>query len=525
MRRALLIGLAALMTAWALSTAPALADHGQLSTFQDDQYLLDSSTPAVLETLSILHGLGVQQVRVNVQWVTIAPNPLATKAPSGFNPDDPADYPANNWAPYDRLVQDATALGMSVDFNVTAPGPLWAMARHAPTTRAANHWEPNATQFSYFVYALGARYNGAPYGEPRVSTWSIWNEPNQPGWLAPQWRRVHGKQIAESPRLYRSYADAAYRGLYFSGHGRDTILIGETAPEGYEKPGFYTAMTPLPFLRDLYCVDARGRRLRGTAAGALGCPQKGSAAAFVAAHPVLFHATGYAHHPYFFFHAPAVSASDPNFIPLANLGRLARFLSGAFRTYGVRRQLPIYLTEYGYQTNPPDPYEVVSPAEQAAYLNEADYMAWQNPRVRAVSQFLLFDARPDSRYTAHQFGYWDTFQTGLLYANATYKPAFYAYRMPIWIPSARFRRGTPTFIWGQVRPADRLPTAQRVAIQWRPAHGGYRTIAVARTAVGTGYLTARVRLPGSGVVKLSWASPDPNSTVLHSRAVVVTATR
>ena len=50
--------------------------------------------------------------------------------------------------------------------------------------------------------------------------WAIGNEPNQGGWLTPQWS--HGKLA--SPRLYRSLYFAARRALDQTGHGRDAIF-------------------------------------------------------------------------------------------------------------------------------------------------------------------------------------------------------------------------------------------------------------------------------------------------------------
>src|SRR3712207_8628621 len=46
-------------------------------------------------------------------------------------------------------------------------------------------------------------------------------------------------------------------------------------------------------------------------------------------------------------------AVRPNEVTLANLSQLPRTLDRIFRRYGSRRRLPLYLTEYGYQTNPP----------------------------------------------------------------------------------------------------------------------------------------------------------------------------
>ena len=61
----------------------------------------------------------------------------------------------------------------------------------------------------------------------------------------------------------------------------------------------------------------------------------------MAAHPGLFQASGFAHHPYSFFLAPDKQIGDPNFVPLADLSRLEHGLDRIFTTYGVRRQLPI----------------------------------------------------------------------------------------------------------------------------------------------------------------------------------------
>ena len=132
----------------------------------------------------------------------------------------------------------------------------------------------------------------------------------------------------------------------------------------------------------------------------VGCPATGRRAGFVAAHPGLFGATGFAHHPYSFFLAPARSMSDPNFAPLADLSRLERSLDRIFAAYAVPRRLPIYFTEYGYETNLPNPFRGVAPATQAAYLDEAEYLAWLDPRVRALSQFELRDSPPNRAYRA-----------------------------------------------------------------------------------------------------------------------------
>lgn len=513
----------ALLVCCAAALVPGLARAGQAqeSVLQDDGRLLYDGAATANHTLAVLHSLGVQRVRVAVLWSNLAPDASSPARPASFDATNPADYPAGAWTIYDQVLALAQRHGIGVEFDVTAPGPLWAMRHDSPTARAANHYAPNASEFSRFVKALGTRYSGTYGSIPRVHAWSIWNEPNQPGWLAPQWRTYHGRQVPDSPRLYRAYVAAAFAALKATGHlsGRDTILVGELAPEGYTTPGFYTAMTPMPFLRALYCVDSRYRPLKGTGAAALGCPPRGSRRAFVRANAGLFTATGFGHHPYNFFAPPGKSSPDLNFVPLANLNRLEHGLDRAFGAYGAHRKIPLYLTEYGYQTNPPDPYQRVTPAEQAAYINQADYIAWGDRRVRSVAQFLLYDDGPDRRYSPKEFRYWDTFQTGLLYANGRQKPAYAAYRTPIWIPSTHIRRGSRTFVWGQLRAA-RHNARQRAEIQWRRRGGAYRTIAVATTRNAESYLTIKVRPPGTGQIRIAWRSPT--GALLVSRDVGVT---
>jgi hypothetical protein len=495
------------------------------SMFQDDRLLIDSPTATVTRTLDELRGLGVDRLRLTVLWSAIAPDPLSARPPAGFDPSQPAAYPTTGWAPYDRVLELARARGIGVDFDLTAPGPRWAMAPGAPVAAQANHYAPSARAFGAFVRAVGRRYSGsyrAPGAAaplPRVGFWSIWNEPNQPGWLAPQWQTRGATPAIASARLYRGYVDAATAALDRTGHGRDTVLIGELAPEGDERPGESAPVPPLPFLRALYCVGPTYGPLRGATAAALGCPAGGPRATFVAAHPGLFAASGFAHHPYSFFLAPARSMSDPDFAPLADLSRLEHGLDRVFATYAVSRRLPLYLTEYGYETNPPNPYRGVAPATQAAYLDEAEYLAWLDPRVRALSQFELRDSAPNRAFRPGTVRYWSTFQTGLEYLDGRAKPALAAYALPIFIPDPRFARGATVGVWAMLRAAA-TGIAQRAQVQWRAPHGAWRTLAAARTHDAAGVLLSAVRPPGPGLIRVTWAAPSGRQVV--SRSVPIT---
>jgi hypothetical protein len=499
------------------------------SMFQDDDHLIYASTATVTSTLDTLARLGVQEIRATVLWRAIAPDPGSSSMPAGFVASDPADYPAAAWAPYDRLVELARARGIGVDLDLTGPGPRWAMARGAPSAEFADNWAPSAGAFAQFVQAVGRRYSGRYHGAggaplPRVDYWSVWNEPNQTAWLAPQWQRAAGRLVLESAVLYRAYVNAAFTALADTGHapGTDTILIGELAPTGAAGPPYtYSrSVPPMTFLRALYCVNGRYRPMAGTPAIAFSCPAIGGANTFGATDPALFDATGFALHPYSSSQAPNVGSSNPNFLPLSDLGRLEHGLDAIFGAYGVDQRIPLYLTEYGYQTNPPNRYGGVSPALQALYLNEAEYMAWRNPRVRALSQFLLYDAPPDRAYPRGSERYWSTPQTGLLFAGGAAKPALEAYRLPIFIPDPVLRPGAKVLIWARLRPAPHAGT-QRAEIQWRSDGGSYRTLATASASEPSGVLVEDLQLPGPGEVRIAW-SPRVGGT-LHSRAASVTS--
>ena len=54
------------------------------------------------------------------------------------------------------------------------------------------------------------------------------------------------------------------------------------------------------------------------------------------------------------------------------IGRLAKYLDTAGARGPPPGQLPIYNTEFGYQTNPPDRTVSTTPAAQAKLLNEKE---------------------------------------------------------------------------------------------------------------------------------------------------------
>ena len=119
---------------------------------------------------------------------------------------------------------------------------------------------------------------------------------------------------------------------------------------------------------------------------------------------------------------------------------------------------PIWLTEYGYQTNPPDTFLGVPPKKQATLLTLAALRAWRLPRVTILIQYLYRDESVVSR-----------FQTGLVYANDHPKPSLQGFRLPF----AQMRRtGLHAVVWGQIRNGRAGRKPYRVEIlrknAWRP---------------------------------------------------------
>ena len=502
----------------------ALASRTQESTFQDDPLLVYGTAEQQTSTLDTLKSFGVDRIRVSVFWQQLAPANDQLEKP-GFDSADPAGYQAPVWEKYDALIRGAQARGILVNLNLTSPIPRWA-STESPRADLQQTFNPNPEEFGKFVRAVGTRYSGSYNGLPRVDYWSIWNEPNQAGWLTPQWSpdpRNAKSQVDAAPSIYRNLVANAWQALADTGHGSDTILIGETAPQGQGKAkAISQSIDALKFVRRLYCVDNNLNVLKGAQASLRNCP--GDVATFVAQNPGLFKATGYAHHPYALLTPPSRPQKNPDHISMADLRDLSRELMRIYQRYGQKTQskrgVPLYLTEYGYQTKP-DPVTYVSFNRQAAWINEAEYIAFRNPNVRAVNQFLLVDDAPIAGEKIPRLAY-RTFQSGLQLLTGKRKPSYKAYMTPIFVKQARVRRGRSTGVWGMLRPADAAARV-RASIQFR-VRGGTRWRTRKTVTVGgpRHYFEARVTVPASGYLRISWRD---GSRTLTSRNANVTATR
>jgi hypothetical protein len=524
--------------AWlAQAPAPASANTGQVAMFQDDIQMLAAPGPALQQ----IRDLGGGVVRVSVHWDLVAP----ARRPQGSTATDPASYPS--WGIYDEIVKDAQQDGIAVDFSIGSPAPLWATGSGQPAPGGFGGWKPSAADFKQFVQAVGTRYSGTydptvgkvlpgdPNALPRVSFWELWNEPNFGMDLAPQ--AIKGSTVPTAPAMYRNLLDAGWSALHSTGHGRDTIVIGNLdargqsgrasrgAPQGL--PGNFGATKPMQFVRSLYCVSATYRQLRGRAAAAIGCPASAAGSrGFRAAHPGLFQAAGFATHPYPVNLPPSkASSNDPDYTEFSQLPSFAAALDRIQRIYGSGTHFRIYNNEYGYITDPPNHSltplnpngQFVSPSTAASYINWAEYLSWRNPRIASTMQYLLHDPNPRK---APEFG---GFASGLIfYDGAKRKPAYDAYRLPLFLPATTAKSSRQGLeVWGCVRPARyaRLDsgTPQQVQIQFqRRSRGSFRTLRTVTINSTRGYFDLHMAFP-AGSVRLAWAYPKDDALLSQGK--------
>jgi hypothetical protein len=497
-----LCALAALAAGLALTAlaGPASAGRSQESIMQDDQFLYTQGPEAQARALDLMKELGVDTVHTLLTWRGLAPEPDAARQPKGFKADDPRSYPSDRWHPLDDAIRGAQARGMRILLTPTGPAPRWAEAcsdseesRYTPGT-----CRPSASKFGAFVKAAARRYSGVYTDErdgsrlPRISRWSLWNEPNQGGWLSPQTKRVSGRTVVVAAAAYRSLVYAGARGIAGAGHHRsDQILLGETAPIG----GNSSRSGPVPFYETLFCVDSRGRRLTGSVARAAGCRSR---------MPRL-DVDGIAHHPY------TRGAGDPLYkrqasssITIAYTSRLRRLGNLGVKTRMLSRTVPsrIYFTEFGVSSDPPGKRYSVPLDTQAEWINQADYIAYRDSSVRSVAQYGLADDRSFGR---------DSFQTGLCFTPCYPKPAWDAYRLPLYVLDRR----SSVSVFGQVRPGG--TSSPSVQVQNRATEDApWQTVATVEPGTNGYFLKTLPKREGSW--RLAW-TPTIGTTYFSREAV------
>jgi hypothetical protein len=362
-------GLAVSAAAAAPSKQAAKANTRLLVGINDEAFALYGDPVTAFETLK---SLKTQVIRVNLYWGGTK-WAVAAKKPSDAT--DPGD-PSYDWAIYDRLVRYATQNDIQVVFSILFT-PGWANGG-----KARNAAPTNFQALHDFAYAAAERYSGyytPPTWQqdptnpttaqplPKVGMWTAWNEPNNPIWLAPQYKRVGKTWRVESAFQYAKICNAIYNGVHdvliSPEKGKipgEKVACGVTGPKGNDAPASTRpSVDPLTFLTQAHKYGMKKFDV-------------------------------YAHHPY----ADIGSKEPPSYVPKGKasrriqLGNINTLLKLVSKYYGAKH---LWITEYGYQTNPPDKLFGVSYASQAKYLTQAYALARKNRRIDMMLWFLVRD--------------------------------------------------------------------------------------------------------------------------------------
>jgi hypothetical protein len=502
-----------------IALLPAAASARVLHTvLEDDTRALFSPVTLPLFT-DQLRWLGIDTLRISAEWKLEAPNANSPAAPRRFVIGDPHAYDSS---PGMRLLDDAvraaSAAGLEVILDPAFSAPLWATANHSPNQAGPDTWfneDINLGELASWETMLARRYSGSyvPAGAsaplPRVQTFTLWNEPNQVPYEAPQWKGA----IPASADWYRALVERAYPAIKRAAPGA-TVLIGDTSATGGSSALGNAGVPPLTFIRRLACVDAQLRPI-----------SDGTCASFTGPLP----GDGWSQHPYERQTPPWVASgpADPNGAEMGDLGRLQALLD---RLVARGRFAPgvanLWLTEQGYESNGQLRDKPWTEAQQAELNAISEYLAWRDPQISSFSQFLLEDTRVGGTLAlrmrtgnpnATLAGTWTT---GLERENGAPKPALAMFRSPVVAraqsaprPAVSWLPGSPTGlpaelveVWGRARPV-RSPTLAQVQVN-DDGSGSWRDAATAVTD-SNGIFDVRVgvaAMPGA-LVRFRWLQP------------------
>jgi hypothetical protein len=334
--------------------------------FQDDPSFRWRDDRAV--TLDRAQSVNTQIVRTTVYWSKIASRRPATAR----NPNDAA----YSFGDLDELVRNAELRGMQMMLTI------WGTPGWANGGRGQNFAPRNYTDLTNFAYAVARRYSGAFPGIPPVGYFTVWNESNLGQFLSPQYDNK-GKPLA--PFIYAKLYRAAYAGIK-AGNPRALVGIGETSARGRDKAlhaqGLSETESPGRFAQLLATVRPK----------------------------LKFDAWSQHPYPTTLTQKPTANVRWPN----VTLAQLPRFETSIDKWFG-RKNIPIWITEYGYQTKPQQPGGVTY-AQQSAYLRTALTAVRNDPRVQMFIWFIFRDD-PTSAW-----------KSGLLQPDGAKKPSVFVFK-------------------------------------------------------------------------------------------------
>jgi hypothetical protein len=469
-----LLACALLMLAFCGLMAPQLASASstQLSLMQDDRELNGETGENPTQAMAEIKALGVDVLRTNVIFNKVVTGAGSKTKPAGFVASDP-NSPQYNWRSVDNLINLARANGLKVLATVTGPGPNWTSSQPSRCHSVPCSWKPKPSDFGGFAAAVAKRYRG------RVDYYSIYNEGNiGKTWLSPRFARSGKTKYDFAGALYRKLYIAGYKSIAkFDPGKRGRILFGETA----------AISQPLPYINAALCLDKKGKPFKGKLRKLQGCSGKVSKIS----------TGGFAIHPYNEGGngTPRTKTRTKTSLPLAYLPRLYALNRNAAKRGRIKGNRPVFITEFGYQSRPPDSVSNVTPAEQAQYINESDRLFFGDRRVKSVGQYELTDVPEKNQ-----------FNTGLRFVGGKLKPAYDAYRVPIVVTK---RSSKSVEVYGQVRSAKVAPGGSRTTVSIQVKSGGtFKTVRNVRTN-SRGIFRVNVSRKGASKAKwrLVWRQP------------------
>ena len=253
---------------------------------------------------------------------------------------------------------------------------IWGTPKWANGGKTPNYAPTRMSDLTAFARAVASRYSGRFAGYPFVRFYSIWNESNLQLFLAPQFD-AKGKSVA--PRTYAKLAAAAYAGIK-AGNSRAKVAVGSTSSAGRDKPLAGKSATHSPG-RFAQLVAAANPRLKFDA---------------------------WAQHPYPVpaNQKPSQKVRWPN-VTLASFPRFEKSLDTWFKRKNVR----IWITEYGHEVKQDGEPNGISRAQQAAYAAQALALAKKDTRTDMFIWFVFRD---------HSTSLW---QSGLRTTSGVAKPS------------------------------------------------------------------------------------------------------
>jgi Cellulase (glycosyl hydrolase family 5) len=394
-------------------------------------------------------GAGSKIVRLYAYWKRLAPN----------EPTNPNDY---EWQQLDPQVDAAIAEGLDVMLTLRS-APDWAQQHNCgtdPRTYSRGTCRPDPQAFHDFVHDVAMHYSMGAY-KTHVKYWGIWNEPNSPSFLSPQYVKKNGVKKSVAPDLYRALVNRGARAAH-EVNPENVVVAGETAPFGFKN-----SHSPLDFLRKLLCVSNRGKQT---------CSKSRIEADVWATHP---YTSGNPWH----------HAFDPDDVSFGDLGQWKKLVKGAAHAgrflnshQNIRRSIRLWNTEFSWDTKPPDDQGV--PMElHARWTAEALYRTWS----LGIETLIWLQLRDYPAGEYYQSGFY-RYKNSMVQMGDR-KLSLTAFRFPF----VAYASGGRIKVWGRTPDSN----AHTLRIERKTSNGWH----VVKSASAN----------GAGIFTKSWSSADTTS--------------